>query len=85
MRHNNNVDKIYYIYFYYSNYKGRIFMSKSTENDLVKTKHTLMIVVDPDDADYFKTEQSIFKKQGISASYVFKQFVNAYKQVHGDN
>lgn len=46
----------------------------------IKTKHTLMISVDRDDADYFKTEQTVFKQQGISASYVFKQFVNAYKK-----
>lgn len=48
-------------------------------------KSTLMIVVGREDYDFFKKIQKEHKDKGISVSYVFHEFVEAYKKNNKDS
>ena len=50
---------------------------------MAEEKKTLAIVVFKSDHDFFTDIQAEYRKQGISASNVFHQFVQAYKKDKG--
>ena len=43
-------------------------------------KETLMIVVNKEDADYFKSIQKEYKKKGYSALVLFNELIQAHKE-----